>query len=126
MGQCCDCLKTVDEVEEENIKVITKKVIVIGPTSVGKTTLIQQLIKGTTHVKNSPDISATEHQKIYDFEELNRKKTLVLKVWDTPGHDHFKSNRDVDYAHCDVVILVYSIDKDSTLDELQEFYDDAK
>ena len=48
-----------------------------------------------------------------------RRKTLNLKVWDTPGGDSFANNRAVDYAHADVILLVYSIDKDSTLEALE-------
>ena len=53
-------------------------------------------------------------------------KTLNLKVWDTPGGDNFANNRSIDYAHADVILLVYSIDKDSTLEALEEFIEDAK
>ena len=82
-------------------------------------------MQGSLDPNTEPDIEATKYVKRYEFKELERKKTLVLNVWDTPGGANFVSTRDVDYAHCDVALLVYSIDKDSTFDELQEFYDDV-
>ena len=53
-------------------------------------------------------------------------KTLILKLWDTPGGETYKHLRDIDYANAEVVILVYSIDKDSTLEDLGDFLKDAQ
>jgi len=50
---------------------------------------------------------------------------LTLKIWDTPGGDQFANMRDLDYSGADVCILVYSIDKESTFEAIEEKKSDA-
>ena len=48
-----------------------------------------------------------------------------MKIWDTPGGDHFTQINKLDYENADVVIMVYSIDKESTFDNMTDLHDKA-
>ena len=67
-----------------------------------------------------------QYTKNYEFTVDTLIKTIKLKIWDTPGTEHFQATQAFDYNHADVILLVYSIDKDSTFEALEDFMEDAK
>ena len=96
---------------------IYKKVIVVGASSVGKTTIIQQLLEGNTS-DVGPSVKCSTYKKIYDVNINGNKTRLILTIWDTPGADNFDDMRELDYKGADVAVMVYAIDKDSTLENV--------
>ena len=59
--------------------------------------------------------------KSYDFSIEKKTKKLHLDVWDTPGGVNLEFNRNLDFAECHCAILVYSIDLESTFDDMDRF-----
>ena len=49
-----------------------------------------------------------------------------MHIWDTPGGDHFTKVNAQDYMNADVIVMVYSIDLDSTYDNMFDLYEQAK
>ena len=108
-------------VETQTLKVHNKKVIVVGPSSVGKTTIIQQII--AQKLNEGATVKADQYKKNYDITVNNQKQQLCLNIWDTPGAEEFANLRDHDYRGADVCIMVYSIDKESTLEKMNEIHE---
>ena len=123
MGSCCDSDEELEEFKEEQ-KEFKKKVIVIGPSNVGKTTLIQTLMKSQTG-KTQPNTVSKQVSKEYPFKVAEKPKQIILNIWDTPGGEKFQHTREQDFANCDCAILVYSIDLESTFDVMDEFLQEA-
>ena len=65
----------------------------------------------------------TENKKRYDCRIAGKLSTLTMSVWDTPGGDHFAKINEDDYRNVDAVILVYSIDKESTYDKISDLHE---
>ena len=48
---------------------------------------------------------------------------LRLKIWDTPGGDHFANTNRGDYLNADIIILTYCIDQESSFDNMADMYE---
>merc|ERR1719183_109405 len=110
MGGICDKQEQAEKVETQPI---TKKIVVVGPSAVGKTTIIEKLITGKANENHAQTIKSGNYKKTYQVNVNNHLRTLHLNIWDTPGGEEFNNMKDLDYQGADVAVLVYSIDKES-------------
>ena len=62
-----------------------------------------------------PSIKTGTYKKIYELPINGVKTKLILTIWDTPGADEFANMRELDYKNADVAVMVYAIDKESSL-----------
>ncbi|KAH0794612.1 small GTP-binding protein [Histomonas meleagridis] len=51
---------------------------------------------------------------------------VKLKIWDTAGQERFRALTPMYYRDCHVAILVFSVDSQQSLNELQNWYNDIK
>ena len=102
------------------MKHIHKKVVVIGPTNVGKTTIITQLIKGERTNARKETTCHNSYSKTYGVMLRGQQTKMTLNVWDTPGGDQYSNMRDLDFNGADACIMVYCIDKESTFNKMEE------
>ena len=98
---------------------------------VGKTTMIQTLLNQGFDKENNAKIQASTksetHQLVKENYPVGRTHTeMKLNIWDTPGGDHFARVNAADYMNADVVIMVYSIDLESTFDNMHDLYETAR
>ena len=112
------CNKATDSVAVQE-KHIYKKVVVVGPASVGKTTIINQLINGESRGV-AQTTRANMYQRTYNITLQGHPAKLTLKVWDTPGGAEYANMRDLDFSGADACIMVYAIDKETTFNEMPE------
>ena len=105
---------------------IQAKVIVIGPKAVGKTTMIQSLLDKDASNVGAATTKKQSNTKQYDVNVNGEPKKLDLNVWDTPGLEHTETVKVDDFRDVDAVVLVYSIDLDSSFDAACALYDKAK
>jgi len=100
--------------------IITCKVILLGESGVGKTSIIQRYICNIFNPDNPSTGGANYTSKTVDFEEENQK--IKFEIWDTAGQEKFRSLAKVFYKNSSVCILVYDITKRKTFEELQKFW----
>ena len=53
-------------------------------------------------------------------------ETVNMNIWDTPGGDSATQAKSDDYMGADIVVMVYSIDKESSFDNMDDLYQNAK
>ena len=70
---------------EENVR--HAKVIVVGPTFVGKTTIIQKITESASNIEQTS--TSKIMSKDYHVKINMCPQKLRLNIWDTPGGDHF-------------------------------------
>ena len=104
--------------EEDALKC---KVVLIGESGVGKTSIINRYSKNTF----SPKLTSTPGDlftaKAVDFKEYN--KTIKFEIWDTLGQQKYRSLAKVFYKiEAAACILVYDITKKQTFEELKNFW----
>nr|ABY63656.1 Rab GTPase 43 [Euplotes octocarinatus] len=89
---------------KDGMKNVTMKVVLIGDSGVGKTTLINKYVTDTFDAFEPPTISGGFRKKPVELKDLNVRVTL--QIWDTAGQEKFKAIVSNYYrdAHCAVVM----------------------
>ncbi|EIT75404.1 Ras-related small GTPase, Rho type [Aspergillus oryzae 100-8] len=84
---------------------IKRKLVVVGDTSCGKTSLLHAFTQG------SP--ASGELPTLLDLHEVASPvpgSQTQLSLWDTANHGEFSKLRNLSYLLCDVVLICFSID----------------
>lgn len=101
------------------------KIVIIGDSSVGKTTLLQQYLNGKVTGNAKPTIGADFSKK----ETLIDNQVVTLQIWDTAGQEKFQSLGYAFYRGADCCVLVYDITQKKSFENLtkwkQGFIDNA-
>ena len=94
------------------------KVILLGESGVGKTSIILRYSKNQFEEHQGSTIGATFIEK-----DLKRNNIIYkLNIWDTTGQEQYHSVTKLFLQGADVVILVYCIDKNETFKALDYWY----
>jgi small GTP-binding protein len=108
-----------DDVSEVNFSF---KIIVIGDSAVGKSSLT---LRGTKdHFKDfyTPTIG-------FEFLSFNiriKDKIVKLQIWDTCGQEVYRSLISSFYRNSSLAIIVYAIDNQESFDNLESWLDEIK
>lgn len=102
-----------------NLPLINKfKVLVIGSTCVGKTSILQRHVTGTfdIDVKNTVGI---------DYRSIVYKKyNCNLQIWDTAGQERFNNVTRAYYRHADAALLVFDLNNYDSFKAITKWYND--
>ena len=97
------------------------KVVVLGNTAVGKTSVIRRFAKGEFIEKYRATIGADFLSKAVpvttqkDIRNLPVATSIVLQIWDTAGQERFRALSSVFFRGADACVLVCSVDDRSSL-----------
>ena len=95
------------------------KVVLLGESFVGKTSLINTYVKNSFSDKLNMTVSASSFSKIIETE----KGKYNLKLWDTAGQEIYRCLNKIFIKDCQIVIFVYDITRKKTLEELEYWYE---
>ncbi len=98
----------------------TVKVVLIGESGVGKTSITTQFTEKTFSEEFVTSASATFVSKTMEYEEF--KKALKFEIWDTAGQERFRSLAKIFYKDAKVVILVYDITDERSFNEITSYW----
>eukprot|EP00996_Jenningsia_fusiforme_P002775 NODE_3594_length_948_cov_66.528365_g3303_i0.p1 GENE.NODE_3594_length_948_cov_66.528365_g3303_i0~~NODE_3594_length_948_cov_66.528365_g3303_i0.p1 ORF type:complete len:207 (+),score=63.81 NODE_3594_length_948_cov_66.528365_g3303_i0:34-654(+) len=101
-------------------KKVLLKVIILGDSGVGKTSLMNQYVNKKFDNRYKATIGA-------DFltKELEVKGTLVtLQIWDTAGQERFQSLGSAFYRGADACILVFDLTSQESFQHLTSWHDE--
>ena len=97
------------------------KVIILGDSYVGKSSLINRLINNK-FVELSSTLSIEYHTYIISINDYK----IRMQLWDTAGQEKYNSIISNYYKGTDVAIFVYSIDKQETFENIQMWFNHLK
>ena len=97
------------------------KVIILGDSYVGKSSLINRLINNK-FVELSSTLSIEYHTYIISINDYK----IRMQLWDTAGQEKYNSIISNYYKGTDVAIFVYSIDKQETFENIQMWFKHLK
>ena len=96
------------------------KVVLIGESGVGKTSIIARYTQNSFKSQQLPTTGANFVSKIIILEDEN--KSIKFELWDTAGQERYRSLAKVFYKNAAVCVLVYDITRKSSFDELKNFW----
>ncbi len=95
------------------------KIVILGDSGVGKTTLLQQYLNGKVTGNAKPTIGADFSKK----EVMIDNQLVTLQIWDTAGQEKFQSLGYAFYRGADCCILVYDITTQKSFENLTKWKD---
>ena len=96
------------------------KVVLLGESGVGKTSIISRYISNTYRNQQLPTTGANFVTKTIILEDEN--KSIKFELWDTAGQERYRSLAKVFYKNAAVCVLVYDITRKSSFEELKLFW----
>lgn len=98
------------------------KIILIGDSGVGKSSLTLRAIK-----KNFTDFYApTVGFEFYSFNIKYKDQKIKLQIWDTCGQEVYRSLISSFYRNSSLAMIVYSIDNDNSFKNVESWLDEIK
>ena len=98
----------------------TLKVVLLGESGVGKTSIISQFTSGVFDSNVVTSITAQFISKTIEFKDLN--KSLRFDIWDTAGQEKYRSLAKIFYKDAKIIILVYDIICKKNFKELKDYW----
>lgn len=96
------------------------KVIILGDSGVGKTSLMQQFVNG----KFSHQYKATIGADFMTKELTIDDKTVTMQLWDTAGQERFQSLGVAFYRGADCCVLVYDVTNEKSFENISNWKDE--
>ncbi|CUM65751.1 uncharacterized protein PRCAT00003399001 [Priceomyces carsonii] len=96
------------------------KVIILGDSGVGKTSLMQQFV----NKKFSHQYKATIGADFLTKEITIDNKQVTLQIWDTAGQERFQSLGVAFYRGADCCVLCYDVTNEKSLNNLTSWKDE--
>ena len=100
--------------EEEHIC----KVVLVGETQTGKTSIIAKLIQN----EFKEDVPSTLVNSISKYEITIKKKPIQFLIWDTAGQEKYRSLNTLFYKDAIMVVIVYDITQRRSFNELKNYW----
>ena len=98
------------------------KVALMGPSSVGKTSLVLRLSKNTFSEESQPTIGAA-----FVLREMKTPSgPIVLSIWDTAGQERFKSLVPKYARGSSAIVVVFDLTDNSSLAQAQSMLDNEQ
>ena len=97
------------------------KIILLGDTSVGKTSFILRFCDGTFDVESIATIGIDRKNKF-----LKKDNKKMLQIWDTAGQERFRSITKNCFKGADGIILMYDVSNKKSFFGIKKWISDIK
>ena len=97
----------------------TCKILLIGESVVGKTSIISQYVEETFKEDQETSAGASFSTKKL---ELKNGNLVTLEIWDTAGQEKFRALTQLFYKESSAAILVYDITRKDSFEQIKEYW----
>lgn len=103
--------------KEKNTKTIPIKVILVGDSGVGKTSMISRYID---QYKDNIDstITTAYYTKIENIKDYN----INFQIWDTVGQEQYRSLNSLFFKDAQICLMVYDITKEDSFSSIKDYW----
>ena len=98
----------------------TVKVVLLGESGVGKTSIIVQFTAGKFDPDCVTSLSAQFVSKTVEFRNLN--KAIKFDIWDTAGQEKYRALAKIFYKDAKGILLVYDITDLKSFNEVKSYW----
>ena len=98
----------------------TIKVVLVGESGTGKTSIIQQFAYKIFDPNCATSISSQYVSQVINIPAIN--KSLKLEIWDTAGQERYRSMAKLFYQDAKIIIFVYDFTSRASFDYLINFW----
>ena len=95
------------------------KVVLVGESGVGKTSIITQFIDQTFQEDQQSTTGGTFSSKSVI---CDNSKILKFEIWDTAGQERYRALTKMFYKDANAAVLVYDISRKDSFEELQTYW----
>ena len=107
--------------DEQNQEPIHCKVILVGDSGVGKTSIMGRYIR-----EYNPSEQATIGASFKStLEKVEGKDNIQFEIWDTAGQERYRSVNSIFYQDAYICLMVYDITKKETFENLKNYWYNA-
>ena len=99
---------------------IPVKVVLLGESGVGKTSIISQFTANKFNPRCPTSVSAQFISKIIKFPQYN--KSIKFDIWDTVGQEKYRSLAKIFYKDALIIIFVYDITTEFSFTAIKDFW----
>ena len=101
------------------------KVVLLGESGVGKTSIISQFTTHKFDPHRETSLSAQFISKTVEFSDIN--KSIKFDIWDTVGQEKYRSLAKIFYKDAKVIVFVYDITTEFSFEGIKKYwYDETK
>ena len=109
--------------EEEKVKLLEVKIVLLGNINVGKTSIASRYCKNSFNEHHINTIGgAYQQQKVV----LSNGAIVKLHIWDTSGQERFRAMTNLYYRDAQVAILTYDITSESSFSGISFWIEELK
>ena len=102
---------------QEKSKPIPIKVILVGDSGVGKTSIIGRFIN-----QYKSNVESTITTSFYSKIETIKDHELNFQIWDTVGQEQFRSLNSIFFKDAHICLLVYDITREDTFSSIKDYW----
>ena len=97
------------------------KIVLIGESGVGKTSIITRLTKDEFSENQETTMGASYTTKVLQLKKFQNRE-IKVNIWDTAGQEAYRSLTKIFYKEASIAILVYDITKKDTFTEMKDYW----
>ncbi|KAG8738360.1 Ras- protein Rab-5A, partial [Ceratobasidium sp. 428] len=103
----------VTESSGPNDKPVQVKLVLLGESAVGKSSVVMRFVNDEFQANKEPTIGAAFLTQKCRLED----RVLRYEIWDTAGQERFHSLAPMYYRNAQAAVVVYDVTKESTLEK---------
>ena len=108
--------------EKEKDPIIILKILILGDSGVGKTSILIKYINNKFDESHIATIGVDYMDKTIKYKNINVK----LQIWDTSGQEKFRSIARNFYRNSDAIFLVFDLNNKDTYDNIKQWINDVE
>ncbi len=108
------------EETQTNYNCIDAKVVLVGESGVGKTSIIKQFTQHNFDPDSQASISSQFTSKVVNIS--NSKKAIRFDLWDTAGQEKYRALAKIFYKDARIIMFVYEIVNKKSFESIQNYW----
>ena len=109
----------IDDEEDEDDEYTSCKIVLLGETGVGKTSIITRYISNSFSEVVMTSTGSSFFSRKIDFNDNIKVK---LQIWDTAGQERYRSLAKIFYQSAAAAILVYDVTLRSSFENIKTYW----